>query len=78
MVGHCPSASCVFLASFFGLSFAAAAAGVGGRGPFHFAGAFGPASFNRPLLAVVQFLPPRGWGLLGYPLSASKLYSARR
>ena len=41
-------------------AFSAAAAGVGGRGPFYFAGASGPASFIPPLLAVVQFLAPRG------------------
>ena len=54
------SPSCDLAFSAFGLAFAAAAAGVGGRGPLNFAGASGPASFAAPFGGCTVFGPSGG------------------
>ena len=54
-----PLLSC-FLLSFCLLAFAAAAAGDGGRSPFHFAGAFGPAFSAAPLGGCIVFASSGG------------------
>ena len=59
---------CLLLA--FVLSFAAAAAGDGGRSPLHFAGAFGPALFMRPFWRLYSFWPPVGPSRYRRPLAS--------